>query len=119
MTSVTLKVGALCVFLRQVVLELCLLHMLRGSVTAAGLFDAGGRGGQRKAIYLAPTKALLHEKMRVWKESFADTLGLVFKVRCLNVIREREWTGGFTRELVERPCLQTTTECDQVAPSKD
>jgi replicative superfamily II helicase len=55
--------------------------MLRDSVTATGEYDAAGRGGQRKAIYLAPTKALLHEKIRLWKESFANPLGLVFKVR--------------------------------------
>jgi len=55
--------------------------MLRGSVTAAGEFDAAGRSGQRKAIYLAPTKALLHEKIRLWNESFANPLGLKFKVR--------------------------------------
>lgn len=55
--------------------------MLRGSVTAEGEYDAAGRGGQRKAIYIAPTKALLHEKIRLWKESFANPLGLVFKVR--------------------------------------
>jgi replicative superfamily II helicase len=32
--------------------------------------------GELKAVYVAPTKALLQEKMRSWKENFTDRLGL-------------------------------------------
>ena len=60
---------------KTVVLELALLNMLRSNVDSSGQY-VNHSPGARKAIYLAPTRALVQEKKMEWEQRFMGSLNL-------------------------------------------
>lgn len=61
---------------KTVAMELAMLRLLSRNIHH-GQFRLNP--GAVKAIYLAPAKALVQEKVREWKERFGNTLGLTVK----------------------------------------
>ncbi|KAJ7560178.1 hypothetical protein O6H91_04G117200 [Diphasiastrum complanatum] len=56
------------------VFELCILRLLTAFLGPEGQFNRNP--GTLKTVYIAPTKALVQEKVREWKRKFGQTLGL-------------------------------------------
>eukprot|EP00955_Chlamydomonas_euryale_P105857 365664-Chlamydomonas_euryale.AAC.15 len=67
------------------VLELALLRMLSKQLDRGGLTLQGRRGGA-KAVYLAPLRALVQERLGDWRKRFQDRLSL----RCIELSGDSE-----------------------------
>jgi replicative superfamily II helicase len=58
------------------VMELAMLRLYSKLLDAGGNWPANRRGGLSKAVYLAPMRALVQEKLRDFQERFGRVLGL-------------------------------------------
>lgn len=91
---------------KTVVLELAILRMLAAAnLSPAGRWDL--QAGRSKAIYVAPTRALVQERVRDWSARFGY---LSIKVlECTGDMAEQDTAGLLTADII------ATTPCATLA----
>eukprot|EP01018_Ginkgo_biloba_P008824 Gb_17003 [translate_table: standard] len=87
---------------KTVLFELCILRLISKYLTPEGKlsFIPGGL----KTIYIAPSKALVQEKLRYWKQRFGHSLG----VKCLELTGDSDVCTA--RDMQETDIILTTPE---------
>ncbi|KOM38281.1 hypothetical protein LR48_Vigan03g166300 [Vigna angularis] len=86
---------------KTVLFELCILRLLSRFISAGGIFIH--EKGSLKTIYIAPSKALVQEKLRDWNKKFGP-LG----INCLELTGDSE---SYTpRNILEADIILTTPE---------
>ncbi|KAL2620884.1 hypothetical protein R1flu_001089 [Riccia fluitans] len=85
------------------IFELCILRLLARLLTPEGLFSQPR--GALKIVYVAPTKALIQEKVKEWNEKFGSkSLGLI----CQEVTGDNEFIN--VKDLQDTDLILTTPE---------
>ncbi|XP_057813245.2 DExH-box ATP-dependent RNA helicase DExH17 isoform X2 [Cryptomeria japonica] len=87
---------------KTVLFELCILRLLSRSITPDGKLSF--IPGALKTIYVAPSKALVQEKLRYWKQRFGQSLG----VKCMELTGDSE--AYTARDMQETDIILTTPE---------
>ncbi|KAH9319131.1 hypothetical protein KI387_020900, partial [Taxus chinensis] len=87
---------------KTVLFELCILRLLSRYLTPGGKLSLI-RGGF-KTIYIAPSKALVQEKLRSWKHKFGQSLG----VKCIELTGDSEAYNA--QDMQETDIILTTPE---------
>ncbi|KAM7268083.1 hypothetical protein ACFE04_010249 [Oxalis oulophora] len=85
---------------KTVLFELCMLRLLSKFISAGRFVHIAGT---RKTIYVAPSKALVQEKLRDWKEKFGS-----WGVTCLELTGDNEFYN--VKSIQEADIILTTPE---------
>ncbi|XP_068485342.1 DExH-box ATP-dependent RNA helicase DExH17 isoform X5 [Phaseolus vulgaris] len=86
---------------KTVLFELCILRLLSRFISAGGIFIH--EKGSLKTIYIAPSKALVQEKLRDWNKKFGP-----WGINCLELTGDNE---SYTpRSILEADIILTTPE---------
>ncbi|XP_061367857.1 DExH-box ATP-dependent RNA helicase DExH17 [Gastrolobium bilobum] len=86
---------------KTVLFELCILRLLSRSISAEGRFIHVK--GSLKTIYIAPSKALVQEKLRDWNQKFGP-----WGINCLELTGDNEFYTS--RNIHEADIILTTPE---------
>ncbi|XP_042032105.1 DExH-box ATP-dependent RNA helicase DExH17-like [Salvia splendens] len=86
---------------KTVLFELCIMRLLSKSITGGGSFNH--HIGTLKTIYIAPSKALVQEKLRHWTQKFGS-LG----INCLELTGDNEYYS--VKSMQDADIILTTPE---------
>ncbi|VFQ70354.1 unnamed protein product [Cuscuta campestris] len=86
---------------KTVLFELCILRLLSRFISTEGVFVHAK--GSLKTIYIAPSKALVQEKLRDWNQKFGS-----WGIICLELTGDNEYYNN--KDIVDADIILTTPE---------
>ncbi|CAH9124658.1 unnamed protein product [Cuscuta epithymum] len=86
---------------KTVLFELCILRLLSRFISSEGVFAHAK--GSLKTIYVAPSKALVQEKLRDWTQKFGS-----WGIICLELTGDNEYYNN--KDIVDADIILTTPE---------